>query len=97
MALRITPHVVYHADWGCKDAKRWCAKAVVASGTDGHYAAFAPKLVGNLGSLIGRLRTEAGETGSGFAGFDFPIWPTAVRESPAVSGALNLPTLSELL
>jgi hypothetical protein len=65
------PTVVYHADWGSKDVKRWCARATL--GTDGRYTAFTPKLVGNLGSLIEQLRTEAGETGSVFAGFDFPI------------------------
>ena len=69
--------------WGSKERKRWYAKA--ALGTDGHYTAFAPKLVGTLGSLIGQLRTEAGETGCA---------PTAVW---AVSGVLNSPTLSELL
>jgi hypothetical protein len=63
--------LVYHADWGSKEEKRWCPRA--ALGTDGHYTAFAPKRVGNLGSLIGELRTEAGETGCAFAGFDFPI------------------------
>jgi hypothetical protein len=45
------PTVVYHADWGSKDAKRWCARA--ALGADGRYNAFAPKHVGNLGLLIG--------------------------------------------
>jgi len=63
--------LVYHADWGSNEKKRWCARATL--GTDGHYTAFAPKLVGNLGSLIGQLRTEAGETGCALAGFDFPI------------------------
>ena len=65
------PTLVYHADWGTKKEKRWCAKATL--GTDGHYTAYAPKLVGNLGSLIEQLSREAGETGCAFAGFDFPI------------------------
>ncbi len=65
------PTVVYHADWGSKEEKRWCAKATL--GTDGDYTAFAPEPVGNLGSLIGQLRTGAGETGCTLAGFDFPI------------------------
>jgi hypothetical protein len=65
------PTVVYHADWGSKEEKRWCAKATL--GTDGCYTAFAPERVGNLGSLIKQLRTEASETGCAFAGFDFPI------------------------
>jgi len=71
MAQPIKPNVVYHADWGGKDTKRWCARATL--GTDGRYTAFAPKLVGNLGSLVGQLRTEAGEAGCALAGFDFPI------------------------
>jgi len=65
------PTVVYHADWGSEENKRWSARATL--GTDGRYTAFAPKPVGNLGSLVGRLRTEAGKTGCAFAGFDFPI------------------------
>src|ERR1035441_10902888 len=65
------PTVVYHADWGSKEEKGRCAKATL--GTDGHYTAFAPKLVDKLSSLIGQLRTEAGETGCTLAGFDFPI------------------------
>ncbi len=65
------PTLVYHADWGTKKEKRWCAKATL--GTDGHYTAYAPNLVGNLGSLIEQLSREAGETGCAFAGFDFPI------------------------
>jgi hypothetical protein len=65
------PNVVYHADWGSKEEKRWCARATL--GTDGNCTAFAPKLVDNLGSLIGQLRMEAGETGCALAGFDLPI------------------------
>jgi hypothetical protein len=61
--------LVYHADWGTKEEKRWCARATL--GTDGHYTAFAPKLVDNLGSLIGQLRTEAGETGCPSLGSTF--------------------------
>ena len=65
------PNVVYHADWGNKEEKRWCARA--ALGTDGHYTAFAPELVGNPALLIEQVRTDAGDTGCAFAGFDFPI------------------------
>jgi hypothetical protein len=70
-AQPVKPSVVYHADWSSKEEKRFCARATV--GADDCYTAFAPEQVGNLGSLIGRLRTEAGETGCAFAGFDFPI------------------------
>ena len=65
------PTVVYHVDWGSKKENQWCAKATL--GKDGHYAASRPKPVGNLGSLIGQLRTEAGETGCASAGLNFPI------------------------
>ena len=41
-------------------------------GADGRYTAFAPNLVGGLGSLIEQLREEAGHTGCAFAGFVFP-------------------------
>ena len=84
MPQPIKPNVVYHADWGNKEEKRWCARA--ALGTDGHYTAFAPKLVGNLGSLIEQLRTEAGETGCALAGFDFPIGvPASYAERAGIS------------
>jgi hypothetical protein len=71
MAQPAKPNVVWHADWGTKEEKRWCARATL--GTDGNYTAIAPKHVGNPGSLIEQLRTEAGETGCAFAGVDFPI------------------------
>ena len=65
------PTVVYHADWGSEEEKRWCARATL--GKDGRYTAYAPEQVGDLDSLIGQLRREAGETGCALAGFDFPI------------------------
>ena len=71
MAQVAKPNVVYHADWGSKEEKQWCVRATL--GMDGHYTAFAPSVVGNLGSLIGQLRTKAGESGCALAGFDFPI------------------------
>jgi hypothetical protein len=71
MSQPIKPNVVYHADWGSSEKKRWFAKATV--GADGCYMASAPTPVGNLGSLVEELRTEAGETGCAFAGFDFPV------------------------
>jgi len=62
---------VYHADWGSKPSKRWCAKSVL--GSDGAYTAFAPRLVGAPEDLLESLRKDAGESGIIFAGFDFPI------------------------
>jgi hypothetical protein len=33
------PTLVYHADWGSRDEKRWCARATL--GMDGHYTAIS--------------------------------------------------------
>jgi hypothetical protein len=41
MAQLAKPNVLYHADGGSKDAKRWCTRATL--GTDGRYTAFAPE------------------------------------------------------
>ena len=71
MAQAAKPSVVWHADWGSKEKERWCVRSTL--GADGRYTAFAPEQAGNLGSFIGRLRTEAGATGCALAGFDFPI------------------------
>ena len=65
------PTIVYHADWGSKPSKRWCAKATL--GADGHYSVSEPAKVGELESLLSDLRREAGVLGTIFAGFDFPI------------------------
>ena len=56
---------------GSKTKKRWCAKAVL--GCDGCYSIFAPESVCPPGSLIRRLREQAGHDGCVFAGFDFPV------------------------
>ena len=71
MQRPVNPKVVYHADWGSTAEKRWCAKAML--GTGGRYTASAPEPVGPPGSLMGQLRTKAGDAGCAFAGFDFQI------------------------
>jgi hypothetical protein len=81
MAQPAKPTVVYHADWGSKDAKRWCARASLSA--DGRYTAFAPEPVGPPGSLIGQLRKEAGEGGYAFVGIDFPIGVPAFYDEHA--------------
>ena len=99
----IKPTVVYHADWGSNENKRWCARA--ALGADGCYTAFAPEPVGNPGLLIEQLRKEAGEIGCAFAGFDFPIGVPAFyakhagisrehfsRSWVAASGRISIPS-----
>jgi hypothetical protein len=65
------PTLIFHADWGSKPSKRWCAKATL--GEDGRYTASSPTLVGDLTTLLENLRAEAGALGFIFAGFDFPI------------------------
>ena len=86
------PTVVYHADWSCRESKRWCAKATL--GTDGHYTAFAPEPVGNPSSLIERLHKEIGDTGCAFTGFDFPIGVPAFYAKGA-EGVKELPSADE--
>ena len=49
------PTLVYHADWGTKKEKRWCAKATPGHGWALHRRTL-PSLVGNLGSLIEQLQ-----------------------------------------
>jgi hypothetical protein len=89
MAQPAKPNVVYHADWGSKEEKRWCAMATL--GADDCYTAFAPELVGNPGSLIEQLRTEAGETGCALAGFDFPIGvPASYAKHAGISSFRSL-------
>ncbi|MBZ5669230.1 MAG: hypothetical protein LAO04_05825 [Acidobacteriia bacterium] len=81
MAQPAKPDVVYHADWGSKNPKRWCARAFL--GADGRYTAFAPERVGTPGSLVSALCREIGGTGCAFAGFDFPIGVPAVYAQQA--------------
>jgi hypothetical protein len=62
---------VYHADWGSKPSKRWCAKATL--GEDKRYTASEPTPVGEPTKLIENLKSAVSDTGIAFAGFDFPI------------------------
>jgi hypothetical protein len=62
MTTFIRPTLIFHADWGSKPSKRWCATATL--GTDGRYTASAPTPVGDLNSLLKGLKAEVGETGS---------------------------------
>jgi len=71
MTLLNKPTLVYHADWGSKTSKRWCAKATL--GADGRYTASGPSPVGEPTKLIQNLKSAVGDTGLAFAGFDFPI------------------------
>jgi hypothetical protein len=66
---RNLPNVVYHADWGSDPGKRWIAKAVR---TGNRYVALPPELVGDVTTLITRVRNSV-QNGSAVIGFDFPI------------------------
>lgn len=65
------PALIYHADWGSKPSKRWCARAIL--GADESYTASGPTPVGEPTKLIENLKSAVGDTGIAFAGFDFPI------------------------
>jgi hypothetical protein len=81
--------VVYHADWGSRESKRWCAKAVLDA--DGCYKVNAPTPVGAPELVIKKLREEAGELATVFAGFDFPIGvPAHFAQRAGISKFLDL-------
>ncbi len=67
----LRPNLVYHADWGKDEHKRWASKAVLNNA--GQYVASAPRRVGELGLLVLNIRSEIGGNGCAFVGFDFPI------------------------
>lgn len=67
----LRPTVVYHADWGKDEDKRWSSKAVLDG--NGRYIASVPSKVGSLDSLIPNIRNEIRDSGYAFVGFDFPI------------------------
>jgi hypothetical protein len=69
MILR--PNLVYHADWGKDEDKRWASRAVLNDA--GQYVVSAPRKVGAVGSLISNIRLEIAQTGCALVGFDFPI------------------------
>jgi hypothetical protein len=60
-----------HADWSVNPKKRWLARAVLTE--RGGYRAFPPEPVGDTGSLLARLKRQAGEGSCILLGFDFPI------------------------
>jgi hypothetical protein len=65
------PTLIFHADWGSENSKRWCAKAILDA--DERYIAWEPTPVGDPTKLMENLKSAVGDTGIGFAGFDFPI------------------------
>ena len=65
------PKIIVAADWGAKSEKRWMARASL--GDDGRYCLLPPEPVGELSTLIQRLRQQAGRSGTVLITFDFPV------------------------
>ncbi len=83
------PSLIVHADWGSNPKKRWLARADL--GAEGRYTAHAPELVGPADTLVSRLHTAAGQSGSLLLGFDFPIGlPLAYATRAGIDDFLTL-------
>lgn len=65
------PNLVVAADWSKNPEKRWMACAEL--GEDGRYTVCAPEPVGEVDTLVSRLREALPQGGTGLVGFDFPI------------------------
>lgn len=63
------PTTVLHADWSTNPGKRWVAKATLE---DGQYRAHEPELVGEVSTMIDRLR-RPGRSGPELVGLDLPL------------------------
>ena len=83
------PALVAHADWSVDANKRWIAMSLLEG--DARYQVHAPQKVGDLGTLLARLKSTAGSDGSALLGFDFPIGlPYYYAEKCAVDDFLAL-------
>lgn len=69
-ALTRLPALVAHCDWGSQPSKRWIA---IATRQSGIYTAYAPQPVGEMETLLHRLRRQAPREAAILVGFDFPI------------------------
>jgi hypothetical protein len=65
------PVLVAHADWSVNASKRWMALAFLDGGV--RYRVGAPRKVGDVETLLARLKSTVGSSGSVLLGFDFPI------------------------
>ncbi len=63
--------IIAHADWSKDPAKCWLA--IAARRADGGYEIHSLDRAANAGTLLARLGSLAGTSGSVLAGFDFPI------------------------
>lgn len=76
------PRLVAHVDWSVTPAKRWLALATMDAG---RYHAPSPQAVGDVQTLLYRLRELAGPACAVLLGVDFPIGlPLAYAERAGV-------------
>lgn len=80
--------LVVAADWSKDPAKRWMVRA--ERDESGAYVVSSPEPVGDVGTLIHRLRKQVGDTDSVLIGFDFPIGlPAAYAQSAGLVSFRN--------
>ena len=76
------PKLVVAADWSVRHKKRWMVRALYDQNR-GQYTVHNPERVGDLDTLLDRLRADAGCDETVLVGFDFPIGlPRAYAEKP---------------
>src|SRR5262245_12709819 len=82
------PKLVIGADWSKKDGKRWMVRAEL-TGSD-FYLISGPEPVGQLQTLLSRLKDQIGTDASILIGFDFPIGLPA--NYARIAGISHFPT-----
>jgi len=83
------PGLIVHADWSTSPGKRWLARALLDC--DRRYRVSAPEPVGELDSLLPRLKAQAGEDRATLVGFDFPIGlPLAYAQQAGITDFLAI-------
>lgn len=65
------PSILMHADWSINPRKRIACFAFKQN--NGKYLISAPQLVGELSSLLLKIKERVGKMGGALIGFDFPI------------------------
>jgi hypothetical protein len=79
--------LVVAADWSKDPAKRWMVRAERDGA--GAYVVSPPEPVGDLGTLVHRLRSQVGVADSVLIGFDFPIGLPATYAQTAGIGSFR--------
>lgn len=64
------PKLLVSADWSTNENKRWMVRAELE---EDRYRIYPPEPVGEVKTLIERLRAQVSESESALIGFDFPI------------------------